>query len=76
MLDVSTMGLRVCLTDLEVEPEDPVVVEFRGETYPSRVTWVKANEAGVEFDRPLPPDMHALISRSTKTRKRSRFLFK
>ena len=77
VLDVSRQGLRIRQDDeLVLEPEDDVTIQIRERDYPSRVTWTKSGEAGIEFDLPIPQDVHDLIARaSQKSQKKRRFLF-
>ncbi len=69
VLDVSLRGIRVRQDALELEAEDDVNVEIQDHLYPSRVTWTKNGEAGLEFDYPIPPDVHALIVAGQTNRK-------
>ncbi len=73
--DVSAKGIRIDPGNVHLEIEDDVEVEVRDRRYPSRVSWVKRGEAGLEFDRPLPADVIELVARARKNVKGGRFLF-
>lgn len=74
VLDVSPQGMRVRQNGLLLVPEDVVTVQIHNKNYQSRVTWSKEREAGLSFQQPLPPDVHALVSRSHRSQRKGRFL--
>lgn len=74
VLNVSDAGMRVRQNGLLLIPEDRVQVEIHKHRYPTRVTWSEEREAGLEFDRPLPPDVLAMVARLKTSAKAGRFV--
>ena len=52
--DLSHYGCRLDLTDANVELGGTVLLDFPGAPlFPGHVVWIRGNQAGVHFERPL-----------------------
>ena len=65
LLNVTLDGGRVRLNDMAVERDEIVTLKLRDRHFGASVIWTKGNEAGLTFSRKLPPDVFAIVSRST-----------
>ncbi|MEM8801874.1 MAG: PilZ domain-containing protein [Pseudomonadota bacterium] len=74
VLNVSEKGMRVRQNGVLLIPDDEVFVEIRSRRYPSRVTWSREREAGLEFDQHLPPDFMAMVAPMKASAKKRRYL--
>ena len=63
--DASPEGVRASGVDGYVCPEAEVKLVVRNQGLPGQVAWVDGHTVGIKFDRVLPKDLVAWITRGT-----------
>ncbi len=74
--DVSENGVRVKISHGIINADKDIFLELRGTRYPTRIAWAKGFELGLQFDKALPADVHALIARNHSAGKGKRFMMR
>lgn len=72
LIDVTPNGAKLSGNHDVVDGTDGVIT-VRGHSLPGTLRWVKGNAVGFEFEDPLSPRVHALLSRQKSPRASNRF---
>lgn len=64
--DVSATGMRATGLTGYVAPQAEVQLKIRDRSYDAVVIWARDRSVGLKFNRPLPADLNALVTRSLR----------